>query len=284
MAEGGSDFGNHSVTFEDCEENDDQTLTVCNVHGDSESLASLYCYEPKCQRAICPKSVEDHTGHNIVDTVEDKKAKCKELFTDVQAITSELHMSKAKIVASKVDIENQFAASVLQLKTEKVEIIRTLSRKFNKMLKIASTGKRKVDKILHDDVTDIDNVLLLLESVTENTDERKTSYEDIIRKYQAVKTIASYVRQTFTGVRSYQYLDYTGGHFTREDVERLCGHLSRSEILIELPFIEDVKKEEIPEVKDEIKHVEVAPKSKPSPRRRKSSGRHKAPTFDYKVE
>ena len=278
MAEGGEFL---ESSFE--EYDDDTELSLSSRCYFCNEPADLYCSEEHCRRAICNLCfVRNHQSHRVVDIRKDKKNKYEALISGLSDLRRELHQSKAKIVFSMNEVDKQFADTLGTLKAAKVETIKKLTRKFNKMIKYASK-ESKIGKVMEAEIVNIDQILTAVDSFEENiTEGSSMSYEDIMVKLRAVEVVGDHLKNTMSGEQSYQYLEYHGNQMTSLDVDRLCGSFSKNEVRVEF------HREKIPQVVSEVpahegnsKKVVKVP-TKPKAKRRKSTRKPKASPFTYK--
>ena len=276
MAEVGSILDS---SFEEYEDNFDETLKITSRCGVHNAPAYLYCNQEQCQKIICGLCSDEYQSHDILDINKDKEVKFEALTSNINSVRGELHRSKAKIVASKNEVSKQFSDSLLRLKEAKVETVRKLTRTFNKLIKQASQKKTAMEETIAKELNDLDDVLTLIDNIEESVQREIIQYEDILIKLRAVDTVGNQIKSALSGVRRYQYLEYQMNQMSSFDVDRFCGNFARSEVSFEL--FEDQKSEDPERDVRSTSEVMEIPWKKRSRKKRSRRKPRKSP-FAYK--
>ena len=275
MAEGGNLLESSFEEYEDVvPELSFSRCVSCN------EPAHLYCNKEQCRVTICDRCfMGKHSNHDVVDIRDDKKNKHDALISGLSDLSRELYQSKAKIVMSKDEVDSQFRGTVKTLKAAKLQTIRKLTNKFNKMIKYASQKKTKTSRAMEEEILNFDQILTAVDSLAEEVvEDSSIPYEDIMVKLRAVKVSLDHVKKYLSGDRSYQFLEYHGNLMTSQDVDRLCGSFSRNEVRVEF------RRENTPLDVSEVAAVEETKQvsTKPKRKRKRTTRKTKASPFTYK--
>ena len=199
---------------------------------------SLFCNELGCQKPICLLCLkDDHKTHDFDDLEQVKQDKCDVLLANLEGLKENLQSNRMKILAKKMEINRNTEACVQRLKNKKLEFVKM----YDVLMKEASDKITNTNKKIDEEVSTINESIILLDSLKANADATLSTQENIACKTEIIQSISDHIQRTMSGSRSYSYPEYVASN----DVKTLCGHLIEKETHIDLGQIIPVLKNEL---------------------------------------
>ena len=191
---------------------------ICKQHGRE---VSLYCREPRCQKPICSMClISEHKTHSIVDVLQEQEEQAEKLFGIVKLLTTQLQSYKTKVLTLKKKLKHKFTIYEAQINKGREEII----KRYEKLLKDTTDCKNKVNVNIDDEMASIDERIIMLDSIKENTSHKSTCSE-MITRLEIMRSIESSLARDVT----YKYLEFKKPEVNADDLERVCGSLKEKE-------------------------------------------------------
>ena len=101
---------------------------------------------------------------------------------------------------------------------------------YDNLIKEASDQMTTTNNKIGEEVSALNESVVLLDSLKANSDATLSTQENIACKTEVIKSIADYIQRTMTGSRSYTYLEY----IPTDDLDTTCGQLVQKETHIDL--------------------------------------------------
>ena len=200
----------------------------------------LFCIEPGCQKGVCLHCLkDDHKNHDFDDLEEARQEQCDLLLANVERLKENLQTNRVKFLAKKMEINRNTEACVQRLRNKKMEFMKM----YDNLMKEASDHMAATNKKIDEEVSTINESMILLDSLKANTDATLSTQENIACKTEIVQNISDHIQRTMSGTRSYSYPEYTASN----SVESVSGRLMEKETHIDLGQIMIM-----PQIKDGI--------------------------------
>ena len=215
-------------------------VMTCKKHNGKE--ACFYCKDPSCQKAICPVCLlDDHRLHEVVDVHQERKQRSTKLLSEVKTLFNHLQRNQQMVVKMKGDTNQDYAVFVESVKSKKNEYIKIIENSFSQMLNDACEKIEEVNRNIDEELEQIDEQLIIMESMKERLDEGEITHEEITDMREAFQFVETQVDSNIAIVKSYKCPEFNDTNATADDIKRLCGFLTEKEILLNLmqPTITD---------------------------------------------
>ena len=212
-------------------------IPKCETHGDE---LALFCTQSECLKPICLSCLTtEHVGHKVVDVKEGEK---ELLYSKVESLRRNIQRKKYQIANAKAEVEKNNDACVAKLKDAKEELIKQINERYDELIRNIQDQKEE-----HDDdddidveVSSLDENLVLLDSITDDTDSATLTLDDITIRLETFTDIEAQANVLLSKERSFKYIGYEEIVFSAEDVEKLCGKLVEKEIHLEQTEPKDI--------------------------------------------
>ena len=190
-------------------------IKVCEEHGKE---VTLFCRETGCKKPICPICLtKQHRKHDIVDIGEGQK---EMLMTSVNEVISNLQIKKLKLSVAQSDLEKNNDNCITQIKNTRYRMKSKIDEVCEKLIKEALKQNKKVNEDITQEIEGIDDNLVLLSSIVQNTDNETVTPEDM-RNHIEVVTDDS--QKNFSGIKTYRYPIYGEDEIGGPQLEKMCG-------------------------------------------------------------
>ena len=212
-----------------------KNIPKCEAHG--EELV-LFCTHNECLKPICLSCLTtEHVGHKVVDVKEGIK---ELLYSKVESLRKSIQRKKYQIANAKAEVEKNNESCVAKLKDAKGELIKKISERYEELMQNISDQKEEHDDNVDVEVTSLDENLILLDSITENTESATLTLDDITIRLETFTDIETQANVLLSKERSFKFVDFEESVFSAEDVEKLCGKLIEKEIQLEQTEPKDI--------------------------------------------
>ena len=216
-------------------------VMMCEKHNGKE--ACFYCKDPSCQKAICPVCLlDDHRLHDVVDVDQERKQRSGKLLCEVETLSNHLQRNQQMVVKMKGETNKDYAAFVESVKSKKNEYIKIIDGCFDQMLNDACEKIEEVNRCIDEELEQIHEQLIAVESIKERLGEREITHEEITDMRETFQLVETQVDSNIAIVKSYKCPEFNDTNATADDIKRLCGFITEKEILLNLmhPTITDI--------------------------------------------
>ena len=202
-----------------------EILEKCEQHGKE---LNLFCKEPKCKKAICPRCLtRSHLRHKVVEIEEVENKERKALTIKIDSVKQSLHSKIAALGKAKDDVLKKNETCVKELKKQKEEMV----KKLDEMIKNAADHSFKISTDNDEAFQAIDENLVLIETIRENITTGTLNRNAIMNNFETINDIEQSITQSLSGTRTYRYYEYMKN---TADVKSLCGKITAQEITFNL--------------------------------------------------
>ena len=165
-----------------------KNIPKCEAHG--EELV-LFCTQSECLKPICLSCLtSEHAGHKVVDVKEGEK---ELLYSKVEYLRKSIQSKKYQIAYAKAEVEKNNESCVAKLKNAKEELIKKINERYEELMRNISDQKEEHDDDVDVEVASLDENLVLLDSITENTDSATLTLDDITIRLETFTDIETQV-------------------------------------------------------------------------------------------
>ena len=208
-------------------------VMMCEKHNDKEGC--FYCKDTSCQKAICPVCLlNDHRLHEVVDLHEERKQRSSKLMSDVKTLSNHLQRNQQMMVKMKAETNKDNVVFFESVKSKKKQYINIIEDAFDEMLNDAYVKMDEVNRNIDEELKEIHEQLIALESMKDRVDEGEITHEDITDMRETFQIIETQVDSNITIVKSYKCPKFNDSNATADDIKRLCGFLTEKELLLNL--------------------------------------------------
>ena len=194
---------------------------------------ALFCTQSECLKPICLSCLTtEHVGHKVVDVKEGEK---ELLYSKVESLRRNIQRKKYQIANAKAEVEKNNDACVAKLKDAKEELIKQINERYDELIRNIQDQKEEHedDDDIDVEVSSLDENLVLLDSITDDTDSATLTLDDITIRLETFTDIEAQANVLLSKEQSFKYIGYEEIVFSAEDVEKLCGKLVEKEIHLE---------------------------------------------------
>ena len=203
-------------------------IPKCETHGDE---LGLFCTHSDCLKPICLSCLTtEHVGHKVVDVKEGEK---ELLYSKVESLRKNIQRKKYQIANAKAEVEKNNDACIEKLKDAKEELIKQINERYDELIRNIQDQKEEHDDDIDVEVSSLDENLMLLDSITDDTDSATLTLDDITIRLETFTDIEAQANVLLSKERSFKYVGYEQTVLSAEDVEKLCGKLVEKEIHLE---------------------------------------------------
>ena len=204
---------------------------LCEEHGIE---LYFYCKDISCKKKLCPSCLLEHMNHHFIPLDQYCEEQRGKLMTDIEILTNNLLCNQQQLLKTKHKINADCEASVECARDKKNEYINVIEETFNKIIEDVTKQVQKVNRPIDDNLGDIDVCLVQLKSIKETINEPTIHSTEIDEKFETFREIEREVDKKTATVMSYTYPQYHDSNATTDDVERICGYLTETEVLPEM--------------------------------------------------
>ena len=198
----------------------DRETVKCEEHGGKE--LTLYCRRNECQKAICSKCLTaSHRAHDVVD-IEEKQ---KEIL--LAKTTLKMKIKRKAIAGVKEEIRDFQVACSKELQSHQDKLVNQIRERFEVLKKNLDDHASLMVKDIDKDMTSIDQYLEVLNGIKINMTHGIASQEDVRNGLEVIKSIAESSEAHVSGTKGYEVLRYCATGTLKEDIEKLCGRLTK---------------------------------------------------------
>ena len=212
-------------------------IPKCEAHGGE---LALFCTHSECLKPICLSCLTtEHVGHKVVDVKEGEK---ELLYSKVESLRKNIQRKKCQIATAKAEVEKNNDACVEKLKDAKDELIKQINERYDELRRNIQDQKEEHDNDddIDVEVSSLDENLVLLDSITDDTDNATLTLDDITIRLETFTDIEAQANVLLSKERGFKYIDYEQTVLSAEDVEKLCGKLVEKEIHLEQTEPKDI--------------------------------------------
>ena len=210
-------------------------IPKCETHGDE---LALFCTHSECLKPICLSCLTtEHVGHKVVDVKEGEK---ELLYSKVESLRKNIQRKKYQIANAKAEVEKNNDACVAKLKDAKEELIKQVNERYDELIRNIQGQKEEHDDDIDVEVSSLDENLVLLDSITDDTDSATLTLDDITMRLETFTDIEAQANVLLSKERHFKYVGYEETVFSAEDVEKLFGKLVEKEIHLEQTEPKDI--------------------------------------------
>ena len=210
-------------------------IPKCEAHGDE---LALFCTHSECLKPICLSCLTtEHVGHKVMDVKEGEK---ELLYSKVESLRRNIQRIKYQIANAKAEVEKNNDACVEKLKDAKEELIKQINERYDELIRNIQDQKEEHDDDIDVEFSSLDENLILLDSITDNTDSKTLTLDDITIRLETFTDIEAQANVLLSKERSFKYVGYEETVLNAEDIEKLCGELVEKEIHLEQTEPKDI--------------------------------------------
>ena len=207
----------------------EREIAKCEEHGKE---LTLYCRCNGCQTAICSKCLTaSHRKHDVVDIEERQKEieekQVKDLIAKITMESVEMTIKKKAIADVKEEIYDFYATYSKELATSQEKLVNQIRERFDVLKKNLDDHTSVIVQDIDKDITSIDQHLEVINGIKMNVTSGLASPEDVRIGIEVIKSIAESSKAHVSGIKSYKVLRYCATETLNEDIEKLCGQLTK---------------------------------------------------------
>ena len=151
----------------------------------------------------------------------------------VEELRKDLERQKQTLLDAKNDLEIKRENCMEKMKNSQLFLRTAISEAFGEIFKTVSVQARRAKWEIDRDIATIHENMLLLDSIRKNSAGRGALAGDMKNRLESLDVIQETLQSMFTEQKTYAYFDYN--EFPREEINNLCGHLTKKETVWRMP-------------------------------------------------
>ena len=199
----------------------------CGKH-DGNSC-DLFCVT--CTTSICSKCLSRyHRKHDVMDLQDLKEEKCENLFANIQNVQEVLKTNKDKFLAKQRELTQNTESCAIDIGKQKEEFLKI----FDKMIEKVTDHLLTTNSEIEDEISSIDDRIMYLRSIKNETSAEVSSYEEITNRTIRVHEMSMNLRDSLLETPFCTYFEYRWNRIAKEEAEKLNENLIVKETSVQL--------------------------------------------------
>ena len=192
---------------------------ICKSH---ERDMSLFCREKHCQVPICSLCMlQSHKSHSIEDIVEVQAQESDKLSAKINNLRGDLQSYKNKMEILKKDMEDKHS----ECKARIDEVKEEMEKLYDTLYAEAEDHRKKQQREMDEKIASIDERLIILDSIKENTN-KGTHYTEITSRRKKVKDVTDSLLKN----AAFKYMQFNKKKIEKEAMKDVYGSLDEKDV------------------------------------------------------